>query len=71
LPHSGSNFNLKNQHPKQLKYNPLIHKLHDMIVGCGLPVVYLIFLIALKWKMRGAVSGLGINRLQLMVITDY
>lgn len=30
-------------------------------------MVYIVFLIGLKLKMRGAVGGLGLSRLQLMV----
>jgi hypothetical protein len=49
------------------QFHPLTHTLHDWILGGGLPMVYIVFLIGLKLKMRGAVGGLGLSRLQLMV----
>uniref|UniRef100_A0A915P3B8 Uncharacterized protein n=1 Tax=Meloidogyne floridensis TaxID=298350 RepID=A0A915P3B8_9BILA len=47
-------------------YHPLTHTLHDWIIGGSVPVIYVLFLIGIRWKMRGAVGGLGITKLQMM-----
>uniref|UniRef100_A0A914LR51 7TM GPCR serpentine receptor class x (Srx) domain-containing protein n=1 Tax=Meloidogyne incognita TaxID=6306 RepID=A0A914LR51_MELIC len=48
------------------EYHPLTHTLHDWIIGGSVPVIYVLFLIGIRWKMRGAVGGLGITKLQMM-----